>query len=152
MITSVSVIPLSRRLIVELSSRILPDSAYGQMVDEAMVNITKSVACPDIVLGFASLIYAVEKRFIALQNKEEKLGELRYNHFTESDGLVIENATRNLNYIIGIGEAMSCIDILVNEFDQYTLNLVLPYITVRSVQLYLEISENSLELENELVN
>lgn len=152
MITSVSVVPLSKRLIVELSSRILPESPYGQMVDDAMVGLKKSVSCSEIALGFASLIYAVEKRFMALRDKEEQLGKLRYNHLNESNGRIIENANRNLLYIIGIGEAMTCIDILVKEFDQYTLNLVLPYVTVRSVQLYLEISENSYELENELVN
>lgn len=151
MITSVLVVPLSRALVEELSGRILPESEFQQMVESAMSELSKSINHPIITLGFASLIYAVEKRLLALYKKEEKLGQLRYIHQYGSEDEVIKKATQNLPYIIGIGEAMSCVDILVSEFDQTTLTLVMPYVATKSVQLYQQVLAENIEIENELV-
>ncbi len=151
MITTVAVVPLDRFQIDELSSRNLPISEYTRIVDDAVVVLEDSIDHSDIALGFASLIYAVENRFRALMVKDEKLGELRYSYQSESELSPIRKSNQNLSYIIGTSEAMSCIDIMVSEFDLATINMVLPYLSSRSAKLYEHVLANYFEIQNELV-
>ena len=152
MITSVFVGPLDRLQVDELSNRILPDSEYSRIVDETSMVLEESVYQSEIALGFASLIHAVENRFRALVQKEEKLGELRYFYQCDSEFPLIKKSNQNLLYIIGTSEAMSCIDVLVHEFDLATINMVLPYLSSRSVKLYQHVLAHYFEIENELAN